>query len=364
MRGVVLHDFFNTIGGGEKVALAIATCLDIEIITTDINLPLSFFSNRKITSIGRTLPIPGIRQTIAAARFNQIQDLDSYDYMVFSGNWAHHAARESIPSLYYCQDAPVRALYDLYPVYLKRQAPIFRPGFMLWATLMRNADKSAISRVSRIVANSGSVKKRVNEYYHRNADLIYPPVDTSAYSYKPHEDFWLSVNRLYPEKRIEIQIEAFSRMPEENLVIVGGIANGDHATQYSQDILKLIHRHANISVKTQGISESDLLDLYSRCKGVICTSHAEAFGMVAIETMASGKPVIAVAEGGYLETITPECGLFINPDPEDLIRAVKKISVYTETFQKTCESRAALFDIQNFNNKMRNEVSMIIEKAQ
>ena len=65
--------------------------------------------------------------------------------------------------------------------------------------------------------------------HHRKADVIYPPVDTSLYRCMEYGDFWLSVNRLYPEKRIELQIEAFRKMPEEHLVIVGGYSKGDHA---------------------------------------------------------------------------------------------------------------------------------------
>ena len=93
-----------------------------------------------------------------------------------------------------------------------------------------------IKRVGRIITNSKTVKDRIKRYYHRDASVIYPPVDTKKYSCTEYGDFWLSVNRMYPEKRIELQIEAFSRMPDQNLVIVGGVSAGDHAALYARDL--------------------------------------------------------------------------------------------------------------------------------
>ena len=69
----------------------------------------------------------------------------------------------------------------------------------------------------------------------REAEVIYPPVDTSRFHTTGYGDFWLSVNRIYPEKRIELQIEAFRNLPEEKLIIAGGYAAGDHATEYCQE---------------------------------------------------------------------------------------------------------------------------------
>lgn len=362
MRGVVLHDFFSTIGGGEKVALAIASCLDADILTTNIDLGSDFFNGHHICSIGRVPSVPGIKQTTTAARFHISHDFDEYDYIICSGNWAHHAARTTIPAIYYCQDAPVRAFYDLYPDYLHQQHPLMKPVFALWAGIMRRFDQKAISHVTTIVANSRSVQDRVWKYYHRDARVIYPPVDTRQFSYKPAEDFWLSVNRLYPSKRIEIQIDAFSHMPDERLVIVGALASGDHAVQYSHHILSRITECPNISVITQGISDADLADLYSRCKGVICTSSAEAFGMVAIEAMASGKPVIAVDEGGYMETVTSECGVFIKPDYQELISGVRMLSETLEDFRVSSLKRASQYDISLFENNIRTTVRETYEK--
>lgn len=150
--------------------------------------------------------------------------------------------------------------------------------------------------------------QRVKMYFHRDAEVIYPPVETTKFTCNEYGDFWLSVNRLYPEKRVELQIDAFREMPEEKLIIVGGYSEGDHAKSYAKNIIKNLPDN----VKLRGeVSELELLDLYSRCKGLICTAMDEDFGMTPVEAMASGKPVVAVNEGGFKETVTEKKQVFL-----------------------------------------------------
>ena len=158
--------------------------------------------------------------------------------------------------------------------------------------------------------------------------------------------------RLYPEKRIELQIEAFSHMPDQNLVIVGGASSGDHADPYGSRICKMAEKSDNVTILGQ-ISDTEVIDLYSRCKGFICTAVAEDFGITPLEAMASGKPVVAVAEGGFLETVTPDCGKLINPDVHDIISAVRSVSHNPEEYREFCIKRASLFDTSVFNAAMR-----------
>ena len=80
------------------------------------------------------------------------------------------------------------------------------------------------------------LRKELRNTITETADIIYPPVDVSKFKFKEYGDFWLSVNRLYPEKRMELQIEAFRKMPDEKLIIVGGYSKGDHAEKYAKNI--------------------------------------------------------------------------------------------------------------------------------
>jgi glycosyltransferase involved in cell wall biosynthesis len=352
VKVAIFHDFFSTVGGGEKVVMAIADCLNAEIYTTETRVPDWFDPQSRIHSIGSLSNRQFIKQMGAAFRFMQTDLSDQYDLFIFSGNWAHHASRKNQPSLFYCH-TPMRALYDLYPIFKSRLPRFVRPAYATWAHVMRCMDQRSVRRIDRIIANSQTVQERIREYYHRDAQVIYPPVDVSLYSCREYGDFWLSVNRLYPEKRIDLQIEAFSRMPEQNLVIVGGMGTGDHAASYAQKIFEMAGCCKNVSILGQ-VSDDELLTLYSKCKGLICTAMTEDFGITPLEAMASGKPVVAVNEGGLRETVTPECGAFVRPFVEDIISAVNQVSECPEAYKEACLDRATLFDIRIFHEKIFN----------
>jgi glycosyltransferase involved in cell wall biosynthesis len=351
VKVAIFHDYFTSIGGGEKVVMAIADCLHADIYTTECRTPEWFDPQKRIHSLGILSTRPFLKQMGATFRFAQTDLTDQYDFFIFSGNWAHHASRKNQPSLFYCH-TPVRALYDLYPLFKSRLPQSIQPAYAAWARGMRISDQRSIQRINLIVANSRHVKERIRHYYHRDAVVIYPPVHTSRYRWREYGNFWLSVNRLYPEKRIELQIEAFSRMPDQHLVIVGGASSGDHADPYGSKIYKMAQKTDNISILGQ-ISETEVIDLYSRCKGLLCTAVAEDFGITPLEAMASGKPVIAVAEGGYLETVTPDCGKLIKPDIRDIIKAVQSVSMHPEMYREFCMNRASVFDISVFNTAIK-----------
>lgn len=354
MKIAIFHDYFSSIGGGEKVVMAIADCLHAEIYTTEYRIPASFDPHNRIHSLGSVSHRQFIKQMTSAFRFFQADFSGQYDLFLFSGNWAHHASRNNQPSLLYCH-TPVRALYDLYPVFKSHLPWIVQPAYSAWACAMRMQDQRSIQKIDRIIANSKTVQSRVERYYHRDARVIYPPVDTSRYSCREYGNFWLSVNRLYPEKRIELQIEAFSRMPDHNLVIVGGMGSGDHAAPYAMKIRTLAERFKNITILGQ-VSDDELIDLYSRCTGLICTAIEEDFGITPLEAMASGKPVVAVKEGGFLETVTEECGVFVKPEVRDVINAVRTISLNPEGYKTHCQDRAKEFDISIFQREIREVV--------
>lgn len=106
------------------------------------------------------------------------------------------------------------------------------------------------------------------------------------------------------------------------------------------------------------VSETELLDLYSRCRGFICTAMDEDFGMTPVEAMASGKPVVAVNEGGFKETVVDgKTGVFVEADIQDIISAVKNISKNPSSYGNECFKRAAMFDISIFENSMKKNVA-------
>jgi glycosyltransferase involved in cell wall biosynthesis len=353
MKIAIFHDYFGAIGGGEKVVVALAKIFDADIITTDIDAIRNIDQSVRVISLGTTLKYPGLKQISATIMFFFSNFSKSYDFFIFSGNWAHYAAHRHHPNVWYCH-TPVRAFYDQYAHFLKNQSFFRRQVFRLWVLIHRSLDKWSIRQLDSVLANSENTKNRIQCYYRKSATVVYPPVDTTMYSCKEYGDFWLSVNRLYPEKRIELQIQAFQEMPNENLIIVGGFAKGDHAAHYAEKIVANLP--PNVTVRGE-VADDVLVGLYSRCKGLICTAIDEDFGLTPVEAMASGKPVIAVNEGGFRETVTKDTGRFVQPDFRFIIDAVRDISKDTTSFRESCQARARLFDIKIFAEKMRNAIA-------
>jgi glycosyltransferase involved in cell wall biosynthesis len=352
VRIAIFHDYFGAIGGGEKVVLEMAKCLGADIITTDTDAAGKIDSTVRVISLGKTVKFPPFKQISAAARFRLCDFSKDYDFFIFTGNWSHMASFRHRPNLWYCY-TPVRAFYDLYPTFISRQGPVTRQAFRAWVWFHTRIDQRSVRHVDRIIAISKNVQGRIFQYHDRKADLIYPPVDTSRYRCDEYGDFWLSVNRLYPEKRIELQVEAFRRMPEERLIIVGGYAKGDHAAVYAEMIGHDLPENVTLLGEVGG---DELIDLYARCRGHICTALDEDYGLTPLEAMASGKPVVAVDEGGYRETVTSDTGKLVRADPCLIADAVREISREPERYRAACFARAREFDLAGFREQVKRAV--------
>ena len=349
----IFHDYFGAVGGGEKVVIEMAKILDADIITTDTDAVTRIDPTVRVISLGKTIAFPPLKQISAAIKFRTCDFSKKYDFFIFTGNWSPAAAHRHHPNIWYCY-TPVRAFYDLHSTFLSRQDFITRQLFRTWTFFHRIMDQRSIADVDRIIAISRNVQRRIRHYHHRDAHVIYPPVNTSLYHWKEYGNFWLSVNRLYPEKRIELQIEAFRQMPNERLIIIGGYARGDHAAKYAEKICQNLP--PNITIRGE-VNDEDLRDLYARCRGHICTALDEDYGLTPLEAMASGKPVVAVDEGGYRETVTPDTGIFVKSEVDSIIDAVCAISSHPEQYRTACEARAREFDLPGFRKLMLREVA-------
>ncbi len=360
----IFHDYIGAIGGGEKLVLTLARGLNADVITTDVDedsVKKMGFEDVKIISLGGTVKLPPLKQISASFKFALCNFSKQYEFFIFSGNWAHFAARKHKPNLWYCL-TPTRAFYDLYDTFTERQSFITRQLFKLWVAVHEPISRKFVSDVEYVVTISRNVQKRIKKYHNRDSVVVYPAIDISNYKLKKYGDFWLSTNRLYPEKRVELQINAFRQMPDEKLIIVGGFAKGDHASKYASQIINSLPFNVQL---LGSVSEDDLIELYATCRGHITTALDEDFGMTPIEAMASGKPTIAVKEGGYLETIVDgSTGMLIEPDEKAIINAVKLISKNPEKYQKDCKARAKDFDIPTFIRQMKSIIASFHGKQQ
>jgi len=352
MKIAIIHDFFGSIGGGEKLVLELAKGLKADIYTSDINrknLRRLNYKDVKIKSLGGCIQFPGLKQVHASYIFHNAK-LKNYDFYILSGNWSVFAAKKHQPNLYYMH-TPVRMFYDSYENFKKIASWKLIP-FLLWVKFHKYFLEKQFRYVNKIVTNSINVKKRIKMYHWKEAKVIYPPI--KKYKFKKFGDFWLSVNRIYPHKRIGLQIETFRNLPEEKLIIVGGYMSGDHAKQYAKKIFKNLPKN----IKYIGeVSERKLEDLYGTCKAFITTSENEDFGMNVLEAMSAGKAVVAVNEGGYKESVSDKkTGILVNANVKQLVNSVKKISKDPGKFRNNCIKQADKFNTSIFIKKIKDEI--------
>ena len=360
MKIAIFHDYFGAIGGGERLVIAMAKILNADIITTDTDAVARLDPTVRVISLGKTISFPPLKQISATLRFYFSDFSRQYDFFIFSGNWAHFAAHRHHPNLWYC-NTPTRAFYDQYPGVIDKQSFLKRQIARVWIILHRFFDQRSVRNIDSIAANSENIRNRVKKYYNRDSTVIYPGIDTSRFHCSEYGDFWLSVNRLYPEKRIELQIDVFRKLPDQKLVIAGGFSKGDHASAYVNTIMQDLP--PNVTILGE-VGEEELVDLYSRCRGLLCTAVEEDFGLTPLEAMASGKPVVAVNEGGFRETVTPQTGILVSPCIPTILDAAHQVSMKAAQYGDACRERALVFDIDIFSKKIQDALRQNMKEKQ
>lgn len=351
----IFHNYMDNIGGAELVTISLAKHLDAEIFTTNIDskkIEKMGGQGLKITSIG-TVPVNApFRQQWTLWRFRNLNLTGKFDAFIIAGDWAVSAAVNNHPNIWYIH-SPIREIWDLYEYTRKNiVAPWKRPAFDIWVHLNRYLTKSYVDQVDDFFCNSINTHNRVQKFLGRNAEILPPPTQINDFSFQSFGDYWLSVNRLISHKRIEVQLEAFRHFKDEKLIVVGCYEKSDHFQEYA----KRMHSIAPPNVRfISWVDRKELVDLYANCKGVISTALDEDFGLTAVEAMASGKPMIAPSEGGYLETIEHlKTGYLIQEvNAKGLVEAISQVSQNLQSFKLPCLERAQKFGIAPFIAKIK-----------
>jgi len=351
----------DNIGGAEMVALYLAKELNADIYTTNINpeqIKKMGFEEilPRIYSIGK-IPINApLKQQFALWRFRLLNLGNKYDFYIIDGDWAMSGAVKNKPNLWYVH-SPIREIWDLYDYVRKNSVPsILRPLFDMWVFYNRYLNKKYTKKVDIMVCNSLNTKNRVKKYLNRDALVINPPTKTSDFHFGKTGDYWLSVNRLLNMKRIDLQLEAFTKLPNEKLIIVGSYEQARHFKEYAEYCNKI--KPINVEIRSW-VSRSELIELYANCKGFITTSKDEDFGLSVVEALASGKPVIAPNEGGYKETVLDgTTGMLIDDiNTEKLIESIKKIGEELVQapikYKDVCTKQALRFDLKTFIEQVK-----------
>ncbi|KHO47449.1 MAG: mannosyltransferase [archaeon GW2011_AR5] len=352
MKIAILHDYFDKRGGGERLVINLARKLNADIYTGFIDKNKTFNTKgMKIVSLGVKGKPQLVRNMRIAKRFESY-NFPRYDAYIFSGTWCISAAEKLHPNLLYLH-TPMRALYDLRQHFIWKSNPIERVFLRKFIRHWTPKDQGYMRKFDLICANSENVRRRVLKYYgkdvHRRTVVAYTGIETKKYKYKKSGDFYLSAARLDPLKRIDMIIRIFKKTGRK-LVIAGSGPD--------EKRLKQMAAGCN-NIKFLGaVSDNRLLELYGTCKATVAANVDEDLGLIAIESHASGKPILAIREGGFKETVNRSNGVFFSGE-HDMPGAIA-ILEKTKWNHKKIKKSAERFDIEEFAAGIRKHLAEII----
>jgi glycosyltransferase involved in cell wall biosynthesis len=302
MKLALVHDWLNQRGGAEDVLEALVSLFPTAPIYTSLYAPDVMPESYRAWDI-RPLwsdRLPGIRShhqpylPIYPLAWGGL-DLSGYDVILSNkSGFCHGVQAGSALHICYCL-APTRYVWGL-DAYIEREglgraaALALRP----LVSALKRWDYAAAQRVTRFIAISTEIQARIRQYYHRDSEIIFPPVDTARFQPSALiDDYFLVVSRLIPYKRIDLAVQAATRLGVR--LLVGGKGRD----------LDRLRALAGPTVEFLGyVPDDQLPDLMARCKAFIFPG-LEDFGITPVQAQAAGRPVIAFGGGGALDTVIP-----------------------------------------------------------
>ncbi|MBN1427793.1 MAG: glycosyltransferase [Anaerolineae bacterium] len=350
MKIALVHDWLNQRGGAEDVLEVLVRMYPGAPVYTSIYAPGLMPDSYRSWDIRTTWMdrLPGIHRNHQPYLFlypKAFADLDLSNYDLVLSNksgFCHGVQTGKTPQICYCL-APTRYIWQ-FDAYIRRErlglaaASILRPV----VAMLRRWDYEAARRVDSFIAISSDIQRRIDRFYGRESVIIYPPVGTGCYEpvAKP-DDYFLVVSRLIPYKRVDLAVQACTRL---GLPLLVGGDGRDRAR---------LEAMAGPTVRFLGrVPETDLPDLMARCRAFLFPG-LEDFGIAPVQAQAAGRPVIAFRGGGALDTVIEgETGLFFDEQSiESLCGALEQFEDLS--FRSTrCRTNAERFDTAIFEREL------------
>lgn len=388
----ILHDFFLYRGGAERFDVMAANAVGADLAAAyfdpgSYSIPSMGFSGKAIAYSRRPFPESGefaneIERKLApkipdrvkrmlrylhfkfATRF-RTGFLKDYDTVVFSGDTlgAVPNCRKGALKVCYFHSIP-RYLFDQRDLYLSKVPTWFRYPYRLARWFVTKSFFRQLAKIDRIYVNGKNLRDYCKKHLGRDAEILYPPVDTrefSSCSLSEKEDYYVSFSKLATFKRIDLVVKAFREMPDKKLLVIHG-ANDPQ----KDEVLAAAEGLPNVECRILE-DNADLPGIVSRAIATIFVSKNEDFGMVAIESMAAGTPVIAADSGGLKETVIPDVtGIFVPEifSTDDLVRAVNEMTPkLAKSMRKACLERAVEFGLERFEREAREAFGKGVRKG-
>ncbi len=358
-RILILHDYFLYRGGGERLIISLAKALKADVATAFV--AKDAFDPRKEGISTIELFHESIFSYIPGFRYLQVQlafllktgFIKKYDIVVYSGDCVAAVLRAKGKTNIFYVHTPPRHLYDCYEDRLKEYSWWKKILFVPFAAFNRWRFEFLSKKMDVLVTNSKNVQERIKEYLKLESVIAYPPCTTLPFANLGMGDYFFSWARLYPIKRVHLIVEAFLQMPDKKLVVASGGAEFER-------LKKMAEGHPNIRI-IGWINDEQLLHYLGNCVATIYIPIREDFGMSPVESMAAGKPVIGVAEGGMLEVIEPgKNGWLLPPEVKvaDIIAAVEAVTPEkVRHMESACLNTAQRFSEKAFVSRMREILS-------
>ncbi|MEM7682162.1 MAG: glycosyltransferase [Planctomycetota bacterium] len=335
-RVAIVHDFLYCYGGAERVLeQMLAVYPQAEVYSLFDFVPddeRAFLKNKRVhTSFIQRIPLASKHHRhflpIMPLAIEQL-DVSHYDVVISSSYLAAKGVITRPDQLHVCYcHTPVRFAWDLQHQYLDEQnLGVGLKSFLVRAILqyVRNFDVRSSNGVDVFMSNSDFIGRRIQKAYRRTAKTVYPPVDLETFHLPEPEvetgDYYLVASRLVPYKRVQRIVQAFNRMPDRKLIVVG-----------TGPLEERLREAANDNVQVLGYQPTDkLVELMQRAKAFVFAAE-EDFGIVAVEAQACGAPVIAYGRGGATETVIDGVTgvLFEDPGHVHIMDAVERFESLT-----------------------------------
>ncbi|UXT92214.1 glycosyltransferase family 4 protein [Agrobacterium pusense] len=370
MKTAIVHDWLTDRGGAEKVLhnlLEIYPQADLFCLVDFMSeRDRGFLGGRPVnTSFIQKLPFARKKyrsylplMPLAIEQF----DLSGYD-LVISSSYAVAKGVITGPGQFHVSyiHSPIRYAWDLQHQYLKETR--LTHGFASWIArailhYIRMWDIRTANGVDLMTVNSKFIRNRVRKCYGRDSTVIYPPVDTSHLSPSDHKgDYFVTASRLVPYKKVHLIVEAFAKMPDRRLVVIGDGPD-----------MKRIRDIATPNIEILGFVGNKELHRYMAEAKAFVFAAEDDFGIVPVESQALGTPVIAYGKGGVLETVIPLGGsnqptglYFREQTPEAICGAVQEFVDNSDRFDKTaCIDNAARFSRERFLREFADTVNFAL----
>jgi glycosyltransferase involved in cell wall biosynthesis len=363
MKTAIIHEWFVTYGGSEKVVEQIINLYpEADIYTVVDFLPIkdrNFLKGKNIhTSFIQNLPFAHryFRQYLPLMPLAIEQfDLSDYDLVISSNHCVAKGVLTGPNQLHISYiHTPMRYAWEMQHEYLKQ----FRldSGLLAWPGRwllhgLRLWDYRTVNGVDCFIANSNFVANRIRKIYKREAKVIYPPVNIAEFQYQEKkEEYYLTASRLVPYKKTDLIVEAFNNMPGKKLIVIG---DGPE--------LKNIKKMAKANVEILGYQPDYKLMKYMQSAKAFVFAALDDFGIIPLEAQACGTPVIAYGQGGSLETVRgldnldPTGVFFSEQSVNGIISGVRAFeNLEIPINPRNCRLNAERFSIECFQTEFIN----------